>query len=653
MFKIKRLYLFVLQTFLPLFIMTFFICLFIVLMQFLWKYIDDLVGKGLDVAVIGELFFYAALTMVPLALPLAILLASLMAFGNLGEHLELTAMKSAGVSLIKVMSPLIIFLTFVSVGAFFFQNDVLPKAQVKMWSLLFSMRQKSPELDIPEGAFYDQIEGYNLYVKHKDRETGMLHGMMIYDVSNGYGYANIIVADSGKLSMTTDKKHLVLQLYSGESFEDLKDNRSAVSRRKAGMLYRRESFGHKEILIPFDATFNRMGDETMSNQYIGKNFKELSHTIDSLTVRSDSIGDGLADKLRDEPLCGVAQRRVIYHDNKRYEEPIPPVTLSKAIDVDSIINSMSVNDKRNVIDLAKNKAVRLKQEMQFKGYSLEDNLATMRRHEIELQKKFTLSFACLIFFFIGAPLGAIIRKGGLGVPIVISVFLFIVYYIIDNTGYKLARDGRWAVWEGIWLSSEVLLPLGIFLTYKAVNDSAVFNPDAYINFFKRITGQQQVRHIQMKDIVMDDVVPGVAIGKLTQLKSDCESFLLRYDKRQDYFSYWTKGYDKSVIRKLSQEEENAVEYLENSTQALVINKLMDFPILRQLYTYNPVGNKKIGIIVACVLPIGLIGYLIGTMHQKNLKRDIRMVAKVCDELLVMLNESSEKDADIINRENGK
>ena len=162
MFRIKRLYLFVLQTFLPLFIMTFFICLFIVLMQFLWRYIDELVGKGLDVAVIGELFFYAALTMVPLALPLAILLASLMAFGNLGEHLELTAMKSAGVSLIKVMSPLIIFLSFVSIGAFFFQNDVLPKAQVKMWSLLFSMRQKSPELDIPEGAFYDQIEGYNL-----------------------------------------------------------------------------------------------------------------------------------------------------------------------------------------------------------------------------------------------------------------------------------------------------------------------------------------------------------------------------------------------------------------------------------------------------------------------------------------------------------
>ena len=255
---------FVLQTFLPLFLMTFFICLFIVLMQFLWRYINDLVGKGLDISVIAELFCYAAISMVPMALPLSILLASLMAFGNLGEHFELTAMKSSGVSLLKVMSPLIVFLSLVSVGAFFFQNDVLPKSQVKMWSLLFSMRQKSPELDIPEEAFYDQIQGYNLFVKKKNRETGMMYDMMIYDVSNGYGYANVMLADSGKMSFTEDKKYLFLQLMHGESFEDLKDDRP--NRGNSGMLYRRESFTEKEILIPFDANFNRMGDETMRNQ---------------------------------------------------------------------------------------------------------------------------------------------------------------------------------------------------------------------------------------------------------------------------------------------------------------------------------------------------------------------------------------------------
>lgn len=637
--RIKRLYLFVLQTFLPLFLMTFFICLFIVLMQFLWRYIDDLVGKGLDVAVIAELFFYAALTMVPLALPLAILLASLMAFGNLGEHFELTAMKSAGVSLIRVMSPLIIFLTFVSVGAFFFQNNVLPKAQVKMWSLLLSMRQKSPELDIPEGVFYDQITGYNLFVKNKDRETGILREMMIYDVSKGYnGYANIIVADSGKLSMTTDKKYLYLQLYSGESFEDLKDSRKGARRNDAGMLYRRESFKTKEIMIPFDATFNRMGDETMSNQYIGKDLNELNHTIDSLTLRVDSVGNRLANELRGEPLCGVPSRRVVYKENKQIVEYYKPVIMNQPLDVDSIINSASVNDRRNIIEAAKNKAERLKQEMQFKGYSLEDNLANMRRHEIELQKKFTLSFACLIFFFIGAPLGAIIRKGGLGVPIVISVFLFIVYYIIDNTGYKLARDGHWIVWEGIWLSSEVLLPLGIFLTYKAVNDSAVFNPDAYRNFFRRLTGLHQVRHIQMKDLVMDDVVQSVAMEKLTQLKLNCERFLSKYPKRQSYLAYWTKGFDKVEIKRLSQEVEDVVAYLENSRKILVINKLMDYPYIRQLLTYQPVPNAKAGIVVAILFPIGLLGYWLGTTHQRNLKRDIRSVVKVSNELMEMLKD---------------
>ncbi len=637
--RIKRLYLFVLQTFLPLFLMTFFICLFIVLMQFLWRYIDDLVGKGLDVAVIAELFFYAALTMVPLALPLAILLASLMAFGNLGEHFELTAMKSAGVSLIRVMSPLIIFLTFVSVGAFFFQNNVLPKAQVKMWSLLLSMRQKSPELDIPEGVFYDQITGYNLFVKNKDRETGILREMMIYDVSKGYnGYANIIVADSGKLSMTTDKKYLYLQLYSGESFEDLKDSRKGARRNDAGMLYRRESFKTKEIMIPFDATFNRMGDETMSNQYIGKDLNELNHTIDSLTLRVDSVGNRLANELRGEPLCGVPSRRVVYKENKQIVEYYKPVIMNQPLDVDSIINSASVNDRRNIIEAAKNKAERLKQEMQFKGYSLEDNLANMRRHEIELQKKFTLSFACLIFFFIGAPLGAIIRKGGLGVPIVISVFLFIVYYIIDNTGYKLARDGHWIVWEGIWLSSEVLLPLGIFLTYKAVNDSAVFNPDAYRNFFRRLTGLHQVRHIQMKDLVMDDVVQSVAMEKLTQLKLNCERFLSKYPKRQSYLAYWTKGFDKVEIKRLSQEVEDVVAYLENSRKILVINKLMDYPYIRQLLTYQPVPNAKAGIAVAILFPIGLLGYWLGTTHQRNLKRDIRSVVKVSNELMEMLKD---------------
>lgn len=626
---------FVLQTFLPLFLMTFFICLFIVLMQFLWRYINDLVGKGLDISVIAELFCYAAISMVPMALPLSILLASLMAFGNLGEHFELTAMKSSGVSLLKVMSPLIVFLSFVSVGAFFFQNDVLPKAQVKMWSLLFSMRQKSPELDIPEEAFYDQIQGYNLFIKKKNRDTGMMYDMMIYDVSSGYGYANVILADSGKMSFTDDKKYLFLHLMNGESFEDLKDDRP--NRGKAGMLYRRESFSEKEILIPFDANFNRMGDETMRNQYIGKNYTELRHTIDSVRVRIDSLGDEFTNTLRGEPICGLQQKRSVYKDGKRTEEGILTVEMKQPINMDSVFASSTPLQKRNYVENAKNKATRMKQNMEFRAYNIEDLGGTMRRHQIELMKKFTLSFACLIFFFIGAPLGAIIRKGGLGMPIVVSVLLFIVYYIIDNSGYKLARDGRWAVWEGIWLSSEVLLPLGIFLTYKAINDSAVFNPDAYRNFFRRIVGAQQVRNIVMKEVIMDDVVVADAKKMVAQLKDDIEGFVAANEKRQSYIKYWTQGLNRADVEHLIQNMESVVEYLENSRSQLVINKVMDYPCLRSLYFYYPVSNAKLGIAIAALLPIGLIGYFIGMKCQNGLKHDLKVSIKVCDELTTILD----------------
>ena len=305
--KIKRLYWFMLKTFLPLFVMTFCICLFIVIMQFLWKYIDELVGKGLSVDLIAELFFYAAVSMVPLALPLSILLASLMTFGNLGEHFELTAMKSSGISLLKVMKPLTVFIALVSVGAFFFQNDVLPQSQVKMWTLLYSMRQKSPTLDIPEGAIYSQIPGYNLYVKQKNPESNMLYGILIYDVSTSSVYPRIVVADSGKLSMDPSKTHLVLSLNHGNWYEDLAPDATMTNELGRDM-YRREAFKNKEIIIPYDDNFNRMDDETMRQQYIGKNITELRHTIDSVGARVDSVGDVVSQELRVMPSVGVPLR---------------------------------------------------------------------------------------------------------------------------------------------------------------------------------------------------------------------------------------------------------------------------------------------------------------------------------------------------------
>ncbi len=575
---IKRLYRFMLKSFLPLFLMTFFICLFIVLMQFLWRYIDDLVGKGLEVHVIGELFFYAALTMVPMALPLAILLASLMTFGNLGERFELTAIKASGISLMKAMKPLVIFIALVAIGAFFFQNYVLPVAQAKMWTLLYSVRQKSPELEIPEGVFYDQIPGYNFYVEKKDRNTGTLYDMMIYDVSRGFENSRIILADSGHLKLADDKEHLFLQLYKGEQFENLKENNGATP-RSGNQPYRRESFDKKEILLAFDANFNRMDESGMRNQYVGKNIAQLRATIDSVTQRVDSVGAVYAQELMDATYLRVP-RTITRWENGHEEtvevEDIEPVAENRLIDVDSLFYLRRPELTGNYLNEALMRAQRIRQDYEFKSYAMQDDRKTIRRHDIEMQKKFTLSFACLIFFFIGAPLGAIIRKGGLGAPLVISVLLFIVYYIIDNTGYKMARDGKIAVWEGMWLSSTILLPLGVFFTYKAVKDSAVFDVDAYKNMFRRLTGKLH-RELEVKEFVMQEVEPAVASEMLGKLIKECTVLAEAYRsmglmKRLIYI------FRRFPLRDEAQQALNdTVDYLSNSTDRKVIKTVNDFP----------------------------------------------------------------------------
>lgn len=626
---------FMLQGFVPLFMMTFCICLFIVLMQFLWRFIDELVGKGLEISVIAELFFYAALTLVPMALPLAILLASLMQFGNLGERFELTALKASGISLMKVMSPLIILLVLIAIGAFFFQNNVLPHAQVKMWTLLYSMRQKSPELDIPEGVFYDQISGYNIFVDKKNRDTGVLYDMMIYDMSAGFNNATIILADSGKLSFAEDKRHLFLNLWHGESFENLKDQQ--VSR--VGIPYRRESFSNKIFMIPFDANFNRMDDSNMRQQYVGKNISELQHTIDSVNLRLDSVGRKYGRQLQEVAYVGV-QRYESAPDKSGRMIVAPPIAVAKPLNVDSVFNGNSLRDKRRYISLALERARTMRSEVEYKSYSISDDKRNIRRHQMEMQKKFTLSIACLIFFFIGAPLGAIIRKGGIGMPIVISVFLFIFYYIIDTAGNKLAREGQVEVWEGMWASTAILLPLGIFLTYKAVNDSDVFKPEVYIDFLRKIAGQSQTRQVVMKELIMDDVEPRQAVERLMHLKFDSKAFLDRYVKPQSYFTYWSKGYDRLMLRHLSDELESVVTYLENSDRQLVINKLMDYPILRSLFFYHPVNNRILSYVVMALFPIGIVGYLVGLRQQKQLKKDIRTIVHVSEELINMHNQES-------------
>ena len=574
MIRVKRLYRYMLRSYVPLLLMTFFICLFIVLMQFLWRYIDDLVGKGLSIDVIGELFFYAALTMVPMALPLAILLASLMIFGNLGEKFELTAMKASGISLLKVMSPLIILISFIAVGAFFFQNNVLPVAQTKMWTLLYSMRQKSPELEIPEGVFYTQIPGYNFYVESKDRDSGTLFNMMIYDVSRGFDNARVILADSGHLKSADDKAHLFLQLYNGEQFENLRENGSYS---QSSQPYRSENFDLKEILLAFDANFTRMDEAGMRNQYVGKNMTQLQATIDSVGLRVDSIGAVYAKEIKERPYINVTPVSTRLVNGKAVEEvriPYPAASV-RSYNIDSVFYA-DLHRTRNYLTGAIRRVQTIKQEYEFRSFVMEEDRATIRRHGIEMHRKFTLSFACLVFFFIGAPLGAIIRKGGIGTPLVISVLLFIFYYIIDNTGFKFARDGKTAVWEGVWLSSFVLLPLGVFLTYKAMRDSAVLNGDAYKNFFRRLRGLQR-RELELKQYAMEDVTPARAMASLRPMLDACNEVKELWDALPFYRKAFYTIRRFKPFDMLAERMNSLIDFLANSKNPHTIQLINNYP----------------------------------------------------------------------------
>lgn len=638
-----------LQTFLPLFIMTFGICLFIVLMQFLWRYIDDMVGKGLGIPVLGEMFFYAALFLLPMALPLAILLASLMTFGNLGERLELLAMKSAGVSLIHIMRPLIITIGIISIGAFFFQNNAMPVVQVKLYSLLYSMRQKSPELDIPEGVFYGEITGYNVYVKEKNNQTGLLKDVMIYDYSKGFNNARVILADSGRLKTSADKLFLVLSLFNGESFENLSEGQTGSNNRKTAVPYRRETFSTKDILIDFDANFTRTDESFIQNQYMGKQLKDLQTSIDSMTVRLDSIKainsknvyDMSYKKTFSKPKRELSQQAETGTGNTATANDADSLTKIsnepvKIINFDSLYKAEAPSGQAALLVRAKSNIESVKADYYFKAATLGDEAYKVRRHLTEWHKKFTLSFACMVFFFIGAPLGAIIRKGGLGMPVVISVILFIFYYIIDNIGFKMARDGIWEAWEGMWLSSAILAPLGIFLTYKAVNDSVILNADTYLNAIKNFIGKRAGRKVEKKEVIIFNPDYAAMLPRLDKLAENCAEYLKSHKRWLNYFTFWKQGGKDHTAEQLATEMEGIIEELGNSDQNLVLNKLMDYPVIGGYNQLNANLNGKIGLAFGIFFPIGLPVYLLATYQRKLLRHDIQVVQKTSRELEDMI-----------------
>lgn len=454
----------VLKSFVGPLVLTFFISLFILVMQFLWKYIDDLVGKGLEWHVVAQLLFYASATFVPLALPLAILLSSLMTFGNLGERYELVAIKSAGISLSTFMRPLVILLILISIGAFFFSNNVLPISNLKFKSILYDVRQQKLALNIREGIFYKDIEGFVLRVGKKDKENNTIRDVIIYDHTSRAGNTNVTRAEWGKMEQSADGTFLDLTLYNGYNYDEKVDRRNEL-KRPFQRTYFSEQYRRFDLS---DFRMMRTNENLFRNHYQMLDLKQLEHSTDSLK------------KERNTRIENFARSSMLNYSFLDRADTVLPV--DSGIIVKNrlfALNGMDKNQKNQVMDKALNSARNIRNNVEYERNDLADRDILIRKHEVEWHLKFTLSFACLVLFFIGAPFGAIIRKGGLGLPLVISVVFFVIYHVISMTGKKSVIAGGMDPILGMWLSSIVLLPLGIILTYKATNDSPLLDVDVW------------------------------------------------------------------------------------------------------------------------------------------------------------------------------
>lgn len=622
MLRIKKLDIFVLKSFLLLFAGTFFICLFIFMMQFLWRYVDELVGKGLEMKVLAQFFFLSALTLIPLSLPLAILLAALMTFGNFGERYELLSMKAAGIPLLRIMQPVILFCVLLGLTSFFFQNVVGPKAQKELWTLIVSMKQKSPEVDIPEGVFYSDIDGYNIYVKQKDRETGILKDVLIYNFSDGFENAHIIWAAEGKLELTADKQHLYLHLYNGEQFENLK-SQAGLSRN---VPYRRETFREKHTLIQFDTQFNMVDGNFLNRRSDIKNMNEITHAIDSLTAYADSLGRSMhSDIMQSTYKAPILSKS----DSVKIQEEKLSV-----INIDSVFNTLTSAEKLKTLSTCENRLSSLSSDWSMKSYLTKETDANIRGHRSDWHKKITLSLACIIFFFIGAPLGAIIRKGGLGMPVVLSVLIFILYYIIDSGATRVAKSGEMNIILGTWMSTLVLAPLGGFLTYKSNKDSVVFNIDVYIAFFRKLLGIRQSRHIFKKEVIIHTPDYAGVVNRLEAISRQCQDYANKHKLLgpPNYFQIFTNNEHDDAIREISLQMENLIEELSNSKDNILLNMLNKYPYLSVKAHKSLFDNRWLNLIFGIIVPAGLLVWLNIWRYRVRLDKDLKVILKTNEEL---------------------
>ena len=627
MFRIKKLDIFIVKQFGMLFIGTFFICQFVLMMQFLWRYIDDLIGKGLTMDVLAQFFWYVGLMLVPQALPLAILLSSLITYGNLGESSELTAIKAAGISLMQSFRGLIVITIMIAFASFYFQNNIGPTANLKLAQLILSMRDKSPETQIPVGVFYDGIPNSNIYVQKKDNETGKLYGIMIYRMTGSYEDQAIILADSGMLQSTADRKHLLLSLWSGEWFENMQ---SQEFTNTAAVPYRRETFVDKKIIIPFDDGFNLTDASLLSGSAKSKSMGAIWHSLDSLNHYYDSVGNVNFKELSYlyNPVKVKTSRDSLRLETKR-------ASLKQTFDVETDYSKLSSAQKQQAVSSAIANIQRDISELDYRSMLTVDGDVAIRFHWIEAYNKITLALSCLLFFFIGAPLGAIIRKGGLGIPIIVSVLVFITYYILDNSGYRMAREGIWAIWFGKTLAMMVLTPIAVFVTYKANNDSVVFNMDAYRVFFTKLLGLRLKRHLALKEVVIYPPHYEESKEKLRYLDGLFGDYLKRKKllRLPNPVKVFFKYQDDHEIERLSEQLEEVVQDLANTRSSRIIAYLNQLPILSAKAHTRPFDRKRYNVLAAICFPLGIILYIRMWRFRLRLANDIKKLI-VTNKLIV-------------------
>lgn len=592
---VKRIHLYIAKLFLPMLLMTVTICWFVVVMQFIWQHTDDFVGKGLDFSTLGKVFYHAAMMALPTAMPLGILLASLMTFGGLGERLELLAIKSAGWPLHRVMVSLFVICVALGGGLFIYLNTVMMESQVRFYQIAFSARQKQPDLEIPEGSFYNGIDNYSIFVEKKNHQDKTLLGVLIYDLSQGFEETRIIRADSGKLTMDVSKTFLALDLYSGESFQQLAEPISPTAEKvhygdEIPASYYKEEFSFKKIIIPFDGNFSLQSDEGLRNQYVGKNLFQLTRYIrDTAQYALDSIGAKNATAMHSLLAATLENTETLPSSigdsisDARYKA-IEDAASGRSVSLDSLFRTLPAEAVSRAFEEGANRLKKLSGDADYMHSEYDWQAYFYRTHDQERHRKFTFPVACIAFFFIGAPLGAIIRKGGIGTPMVTSVLLFIVYYMIDTYGYKMGYNGEWPVWAGMWLSTAFLVPLGAILTYQATRDSASLNIEALFQRIRSFFKPAKKRLLRIRDVIISPTSYEEAVAAIDSAEKAMQAILSSRFMQGGWPTHSALSELNYRYQKAYRESEKMVDKLLDRPGYKMPQLLAELPLTPKVYT---------------------------------------------------------------------